>query len=194
MSRIVLLSTAFLISAAPIGAQNVIPIKRLEIGFDVGTLRSQGHDLLKSTNSTFSVRYGAVNSQYRFTIDQRVTLGDRRLLDSPGATAIDTQLGWRLGSRARLNTSVLGPYVFGAFNLTSKSAHFRDAKAPSGPLFGYSAGMGARLMIFHTSIRPELFWSFDPGIGRDGDTFWIPNRSAFGVRLGYGFHFPVANQ
>ena len=194
MVRIALVVTVAVLSlAAPLYAQDAAPLKRVEIGVDMGFQRSQPHDLLRRTNSPISVRYGAINSEYRFTIDQRVTIGDRRLTDAPDIYALESQLGWRLGSRKRLDRSVLGPYLFGAFNLTSKANHFRDAKAPNGPLFGYAAGIGTRLMIFHTVIRPEVFMAYDPGAGARGDEFWLPSRSSFGLRLGYGWQLPIAN-
>lgn len=174
-------------------AQNTPAIRQVEIGYDVAVPRSPRHDVLSRKNSPFSFRYGAVTNRHRFALDQRITLGDRRLQGSPDSWNLDTQLGWRIGSNKRVAESVMGPYVFGSFNLSSKANHFRAADAPNGMMVGNAGGIGTLFSAWGVTLRPELYAGYDPGSGVRGGTYWIPARPTFGFRFGTSLVFPIAD-
>ncbi len=195
MPRILVVVSAALIAWAAVAeAQERSPIRVIELGGDISMQRNQGNDLLQRRSGPVSLlRFGASSSEHRWMLDQRVTVEDQRLVDSPSSWQIGTQLGWRLGSRARVNRSVLGPYLFSALSFSDAANQFRDADAPHRALLGFAGGLGTRVMIKGYVFRPELFLGYDPGRGAQGEDFWIPSRSNFGLRLGYGFHFPTAS-
>lgn len=169
-------------------AQTTPPTRRFEIGLDVGYQVNRGNEASRSANAPVSLRYGAVSSQYRFTIDQRATFGDRRVYGAQAPFTLDTQLGWRLGSGAKVHTSILGPYVFGSFNLTGPDPYFeKENRSRAG--FGFGGGIGTRLALFQIIVRPELVLAHDLGSGTRGDESWVPARNRLGVRLGYGYQF-----
>ncbi len=170
------------------GAQPAPPIRHLEVGVDVGYQVNRGNEASRSANAPVSIRYGAVNSRYRFTLDQRVTFGDRRVWGGEAPYTLDTQWGWRLGSEARVHASVLGPYLFGSFNLSTPDPYFKEANSQRAGI-GFGGGIGTRVRFFQIILRPELVVAHDLGSGARGDAYWVPSRNRLGVRLGYGYHF-----
>ncbi len=194
MRRLPAIALALFSSVA--GAANVqstTAIRTVEIGLDVGYQVNQGNGVSRSANGPVSLRYGAVNSQYRLTIDQRATFGDRRVYGAKAPLTLDTQIGWRIGPEAKVHSTVLGPYVFGSFNLTGPDPYFDDAKRHRAG-FGFGGGVGTRIALFQIILRPELVMAHDLGSGSRGERSWVPSRNLLGVRLGYGYHFGVGSK
>lgn len=171
------------------GAQASPPIKRWDIGADFGVQASPSSDVTRGLNAPVSIRYGAVNSQYRLTIDQRLTLGDRRIRGGTAPIAIEAALGWRLGSNAHVHRTVLGPYTFVGFNLTGPHRYNRNDEGVRRGYYGLSGGVGTRIALFQMVLRPELVVGHDFGGGARGSMYRVPERTRIAVRLGYGYHF-----
>jgi hypothetical protein len=189
MQRMMRFSAVALICAAThASAQSSARIRQLEIAVDIGGQASAGSESTRRWDAPLSIRYGAVNSQYRFTIDQRFTMGDHRIVAGRAPLSLDTELGWRLGSRDRISRTVLGPYLFSGFNLTGPHSYFGDDDARHG-YYGVSAGIGARVALFQLSLRPELVVGHDFGRGARTDPTRVSARNRIGVRLGYGYTF-----
>ena len=172
--------------------QRVEPIRRYEVGVDAGYQVNRGDDIARSNNAPISIRYGAVNSQYRFTIDQRATFGDRRVYGAKAPVLLDTQFGWRLGSAAKVHSTVLGPYLLGSFNLSGPHPYFEKVSRYRAGV-GFGAGVGTRISLLGVIVRPELVVAHDLSSGTRGEPYWIPSRNRVGVRLGYGHHFDAGN-